>query len=448
MTDPGWYAFAPQREPGYGQAGSLQRNARFQGHIEADSGTLQQLSVKGKLDMGAKGVLAAEQTAYNTGTGFWLEYNDATPRLSLGNPAGNSLTWDGAALAINGSLTATSGTIGGWTIGATSLRAGSGATLVGMDSGGTNPAFHAGNATPGSAPFRVTQAGALVATSATITGAITATSGTFTTITINGVMTLSGASAKIIDGDGSYWDVNGLVLRGASGAYGDSLVFNHASFANPRSLLQSSFGTNSAALQGIAYPSTGTPNRSASFFSSTDNTDAATFAGIATANGASALLTAVEVYADGAIKAYSGGSLVATFATTNRALSLYGRLYPGSGSGTQTARYISDNGSQIVLTGDVLGTGSFYPGNQTTKFLTADSTRLIARLSDTAGASKFSVDDSNGTAKIAIGSDGTFQIGANTDAAATAVATVTNVWAVYSTGGTLLGYIPIYASYS
>ena len=76
MTDPGWYAFAPQREPGYGQAGSLQRNARFQGHIEADSGTLQQLSVKGKLDMGAKGVLAAEQTAYNTGTGFWLEYNE------------------------------------------------------------------------------------------------------------------------------------------------------------------------------------------------------------------------------------------------------------------------------------------------------------------------------------------------------------------------------------
>jgi len=69
-----------------------------------------------------------------------------------------------------GTITATTGTIGGWTIGATSLVSGSGATTVGLDSGGSNPALYAGNATPGSAPFRVTGAGVLTASSGTIGG--------------------------------------------------------------------------------------------------------------------------------------------------------------------------------------------------------------------------------------------------------------------------------------
>ena len=76
-----------------------------------------------------------------------------------------------------GTVTALSGTIGGWTVGATSLTAGSGATTVGIDSGGTNPAFYAGSATPGSAPFRVTAAGALTATGASITGTLIASTG-------------------------------------------------------------------------------------------------------------------------------------------------------------------------------------------------------------------------------------------------------------------------------
>ena len=69
-----------------------------------------------------------------------------------------------------GALTSTSGAIGGWTLGATSLTSGSGASTVGLDSGGTNPAIYAGSATPGSAPFRVTKAGALTATSGSIGG--------------------------------------------------------------------------------------------------------------------------------------------------------------------------------------------------------------------------------------------------------------------------------------
>jgi hypothetical protein len=85
-----------------------------------------------------------------------------------------------------GAMTAESGSIGGWTINSDSLSLGSGSTTRGMANGSTS--FFAGSATPGSAPFRVTSAGALTATNATITGAITATSGSFSgDITTNNI---------------------------------------------------------------------------------------------------------------------------------------------------------------------------------------------------------------------------------------------------------------------
>jgi hypothetical protein len=65
-------------------------------------------------------------------------------------------------------ITATAGQIGGWTLGATSLTAGSGSSSVGVSTGSV--AFYAGNATAGSAPFRVTNAGALTSTSGAIGG--------------------------------------------------------------------------------------------------------------------------------------------------------------------------------------------------------------------------------------------------------------------------------------
>ena len=74
-----------------------------------------------------------------------------------------------------GVLTATSGKIANWTLGNTSLTAGTGGSSVGVTT--DTIAFYAGNATPGSAPFRVENNGALTATSADITGAIKASSG-------------------------------------------------------------------------------------------------------------------------------------------------------------------------------------------------------------------------------------------------------------------------------
>jgi len=77
-----------------------------------------------------------------------------------------------------GVLTSSSGSIGGWVIDATSIKDVAG--VVGMSSAvtaGDDIRFWAGDATPGSAEFRVTEAGALTATSATITGVITANTG-------------------------------------------------------------------------------------------------------------------------------------------------------------------------------------------------------------------------------------------------------------------------------
>jgi len=161
-------------------------SATITGAITASSGSITGgFSVLAGLTVGSGGSFSSGQTNYDTGTGFWLDYNSGTPRFSLGNSAGNKLTWDGTTMTITGSLSATTGSIGGWTINSTSIT--DVAAVVGLSSavtGGDDIRFWAGNVTPASAAFRVTEAGALTATSATITGAITATSGTIGSFTI------------------------------------------------------------------------------------------------------------------------------------------------------------------------------------------------------------------------------------------------------------------------
>ena len=70
------------------------------------------------------------------------------------------LSASAAGIIMTGSITATEGTIGGFTLGSTSLIAGSGTTRVALD---TANGIHLGNNTFNSAPFRVTRAGALTA---------------------------------------------------------------------------------------------------------------------------------------------------------------------------------------------------------------------------------------------------------------------------------------------
>ena len=105
--------------------------------------------------------------ADTTHDGVWL----GTTGIALGK---------GAFKVTNaGVLTATSGTVGGWTIGANQLNSGSGASYVALNSAASDTnayAMWAGNSAAASAPFSVTKAGALKASSADITGAIHATS--------------------------------------------------------------------------------------------------------------------------------------------------------------------------------------------------------------------------------------------------------------------------------
>ena len=121
----------------------------------------------------------AGQTAYDTGTGFWIGIDGGVPKISFGVSSGNKVTWNGTTLAVTGTLTATTGTIGGFTIDTDNIR--DAADSMGMAStvtGGDDVRFWAGNtfANRATAPFRVTEAGAVTATSITITGGSVVTS--------------------------------------------------------------------------------------------------------------------------------------------------------------------------------------------------------------------------------------------------------------------------------
>ena len=157
-----------------------------------------------------------------------------TVYASAGSFTGNVTATSGS---FTGSLTSTSGTIGGWTLGSTSLTAGSGANTVGLDSGGTNPALYAGSATPASAPFRVTAAGALTATSATVAGDFSVASSTFGNAGVQ--MQYNSNSPRFYVGDGAnayvkyetatgYPIVSGIYIQGASYVTGSVYAGNSA----------------------------------------------------------------------------------------------------------------------------------------------------------------------------------------------------------------------------
>ncbi len=91
----------------------------------------------------------------------------------------------------NGVLTATSGRIGKFNLTNTYLSTGSGSTMAGM---GGNQAFWAGNSSSDSAPFRVSYAGVLNATGATLTNlTIKDTTGVRVKVDTNGLIVYDGS---------------------------------------------------------------------------------------------------------------------------------------------------------------------------------------------------------------------------------------------------------------
>jgi hypothetical protein len=58
----------------------------------------------GTITLSSAGHIKGGQTGYNTGTGFFLGYSGAAYKLSIGNSAGNKMTWDGSTLAVTGDI--------------------------------------------------------------------------------------------------------------------------------------------------------------------------------------------------------------------------------------------------------------------------------------------------------------------------------------------------------
>ena len=192
-------------------------------------------------------------TGVITSTGYTLSGADTLASGSY-TSAGTILNLDNGSLRsknfyissagsafFNGSVTATAGAIGGWAIGASSLTGGD-ATLASSGNltlGTSNNVIRlsaddatyriwVGHATAGSAPFRVTKAGGMIASSATITGEINATAGSFTG-NITSTAIISGGT--ITGGTITGGTISGTGLIGATGDFSGTVTANDGTIA-------------------------------------------------------------------------------------------------------------------------------------------------------------------------------------------------------------------------
>jgi hypothetical protein len=152
--------------------------------------------------------------------------NNAFIVTDAGVLTATNATITGAITATSGSftgtvstdnITATGGTVGGFTLDSTSLIAGTGATRISLH---TTNGIHLGNNTFASAPFRVTPAGDLTANNATVTGTFTIEGGEFNAVIpvndLGGIKSnnyVAGTSGWQIDGDGDA-EFNNVTVRG------------------------------------------------------------------------------------------------------------------------------------------------------------------------------------------------------------------------------------------
>lgn len=212
---------------GIGLGSVENKNAKDQAESGLTTGTT---ITGGGITLSGGGKIMGGQTDYNTGTGFFLGYSGGY-KFSIGNSAGDSLTWNGTTLNIKGTITADYGTIGGatgWNIGAGKIYSGSGSSFTGV-MGGTGTAFFAGatDNAGANAKFSVTAAGSLSATNATISGIVGATELYADTGKISDSIFI--ASKNILSENQSYGKVIGEFLPWAASTIA---AVSHASDSN------------------------------------------------------------------------------------------------------------------------------------------------------------------------------------------------------------------------
>ena len=71
--------------------------------INADMGNI----TAGTIVLPSGGFIRSGQTAYNTGTGFYIGNDSGTPKFSFGNASGKNIRWDGSDLTVNGGIIVT-----------------------------------------------------------------------------------------------------------------------------------------------------------------------------------------------------------------------------------------------------------------------------------------------------------------------------------------------------
>lgn len=341
------------------------------------------LTANGTITVNSTGSIAIGKTSYaddSTG-GMWVGYSGGTYKLNLGNST-YSVKWDGSALNITGNITATTGTIGGWTIGATDLTSDAGAT--GMASSGGYRIW-VGNATPGSAPFRVTNAGVLTASGATITGGITASS-----LTITGTATFSGGSMTLPNGgsitssamdlnqgtlanltvDGDITVGTGGKIKFGSGAsdYISNNILHFEVSSTETTKIEWKNGSNTpyGYLSGradstVALAATGSSyNTNHQALASSEARSTYSLAWLFTKAGnigqyqSWVAVQADDTLANNVISFAVATNNVLSLKEANRSASFYGYIYPGTGSASQSSRYIYDASSNINVVTDTL----------------------------------------------------------------------------------------------
>ena len=199
----------------------------------------------GGITMSSGGFIKGGQSGFDTGSdGFFLGYDTDAYKFSIGDVDGDKLTWDGSDLAITGEITATSGTFTGAVNASSGTFTGDVSTTakftagnVGLDgtSGDTDTVrIFAGHSTPSSALFKVTDGGAVTATSGTI-GSLTLASDK---VTIGSSTVHGNADAKFYaDNSGNFglgdkltFDGSALSVSGAvtatSGSFGGITIAN------------------------------------------------------------------------------------------------------------------------------------------------------------------------------------------------------------------------------
>lgn len=163
--------------------------------ISADGNAEFRQGIIGGFTIGATSISASNMTLANTGNltlgtsnnVVRLSASDATYRLWVGHATAASATFSVTAL---GAIFASSGSVGGFTLSTTTLSGtnfsivntgnitlGTSNNVVRLSSSDATYRLWVGHATATSAPFRVTQAGVLTASGATISGTLTAEAG-------------------------------------------------------------------------------------------------------------------------------------------------------------------------------------------------------------------------------------------------------------------------------